>query len=83
MSDNYKFYQHTKCEYFPCHGVKNVDEFNCLFCYCPLYFIKECGGNNTWIKGIKVCTYCTIPHLETGYDIIVNKIKARNKENKL
>ena len=27
----YSFFQHKECEYFPCHKVKNEEEFNCLF----------------------------------------------------
>lgn len=41
MSENYKFVQNRKCEYFPCHKVENEDEFNCLFCFCPLYMLKK------------------------------------------
>ncbi len=37
MSENYKFFNHKNCEYFPCHKTNKPDEFNCLFCYCPLY----------------------------------------------
>jgi Zn-finger protein len=80
MSENYKFFQHKACEYFPCHNVKDAKLFNCLFCYCPLYFVENCGGNNSFIKGIKNCTECTIPHLEKGYDYIVKRIVERNKE---
>ncbi len=36
MSDNYKFFNHKECEFFPCHKTNNPNEFNCLFCYCPL-----------------------------------------------
>ncbi len=46
MSQNYKFNQHTKCEYFPCHKGSNKETFNCLFCYCPLFMLKDkCGGD--------------------------------------
>lgn len=55
MSDNYKFFNHKECEFFPCHKTNNPDEFNCLFCYCPLYTLgKNCGGNFKYTdKGIK------------------------------
>ncbi|MBS7528365.1 cysteine-rich small domain-containing protein [Fusibacter paucivorans] len=75
MSQNYKFAQHTKCEYFPCH--KGVDEsaFNCLFCYCPLYMLKdECGGNFVMNNGIKDCSGCTKPHRPGGYEFVMGKI---------
>ena len=42
MSDHYKFFSHKQCEYYPCHPL---DEINCLFCYCPLYILKDCKGN--------------------------------------
>ena len=51
MSEYYKFFQNKKCEYFPCHkGIPEAD-FNCLFCYCPLYTLgKSCGGNFEYLK---------------------------------
>ena len=76
MSENYKFFQNLKCEYFPCHKISNPDEFNCLFCYCPLYMLKDkCGGNFTYKNGIKNCTSCFIPHLNGGYDHVMSKMK--------
>ena len=75
MSENYKFVQNKKCEYFPCHkGVKEED-FNCLFCYCPLYLLKEeCGGNFTYTNGIKDCSKCTKPHDKNSYEYISSKM---------
>ena len=41
-----RFFQNTECEFFPCHQGISKEEFNCLFCYCPLYALgKECGGH--------------------------------------
>ncbi|MFD3155436.1 cysteine-rich small domain-containing protein [Haloimpatiens sp. FM7330] len=76
MSENYKFFQHSKCEYFPCHKVKDKSNFNCLFCFCPLYGLGDkCGGNFIYNeKGIKDCTNCLIPHSEKGYDYIMSKM---------
>lgn len=76
MSTNYKFNQHTKCEFFPCHKVKDPENFNCLFCYCPLYLLKEdCGGNFNYMdNGIKDCSSCTIPHGPGGYEFIIGKM---------
>lgn len=72
MENSYKFFQNTACEYFPCHKVKNSEDFNCLFCYCPLYALGDkCGGNCTYTEaGIKDCTNCLIPHSPAGYDYI-------------
>lgn len=84
MIKHYKFFQNTKCEFFPCHKMENIEDFNCLFCYCPLYFLgKNCGGNFEYTsKNIKNCTNCTIPHIkDKGYNYIINKIKEFNKIN--
>ncbi|OPJ56464.1 cysteine-rich small domain-containing protein [Alkalithermobacter paradoxus] len=74
MKNSYKFFQNKECEYFPCHKVKNEESFNCLFCYCPLYFLENCGGNCEITDGIKNCMNCTIPHCEKGYEYIIDKI---------
>ena len=43
---HYSFFQNRDCEYFPCHQGADPENFNCLFCYCPLYALGEkCGGN--------------------------------------
>ena len=74
-TENYKFTQHRKCEFFPCHKVKNEDEFNCLFCYCPLYMLKDkCGGNFRYTKKVKDCSDCLIPHSKGAYDHIMSKM---------
>lgn len=76
-TENFKFYSHRECEFFPCHKVKNEEEFNCLFCYCPLYALGEgCGGNFRYNeKGIKDCTRCTIPHTRGGYDYVTERFQ--------
>ena len=45
MTNSYRFFQNKECEYFPCHKAENEEEFNCLFCYCPLYRENKCIGN--------------------------------------
>lgn len=90
MSKYYKFFQNNKCEYFPCHKVKNTDNFNCLFCFCPLYALGDkCGGNFVYLEnGIKDCSNCTIPHSKNGYDYVIEKLKqildlaSKNRSNK-
>ncbi|MFA0816507.1 MAG: cysteine-rich small domain-containing protein [Anaerofustis sp.] len=84
---HYQYFQNKKCEYFPCHKDIPKKDFSCLFCYCPLYALGDrCGGNFRYNeKGIKDCTYCTIPHRKENYDSIVDKTKllidlARKKE---
>ena len=39
---NYSFFQNSRREYFPCHHVSDIENFNCLFCYCPLYAQTAC-----------------------------------------
>ncbi|MEG2323042.1 MAG: cysteine-rich small domain-containing protein [Anaerovoracaceae bacterium] len=76
-TENYKFFCHEKCECFPCHEVSDLEKFNCIFCFCPLYALKkECGGDFVYTeKGIKDCSNCTIPHNPGGYDRIIEKYK--------
>ena len=72
-----KYFQNRKCEFFPCHAHAG-EEFNCLFCYCPLYALGDkCGGNFVYTeKGIKDCSNCMIPHSEGGYDYVMERAKA-------
>lgn len=73
--DNYKFFQNTNCEFFPCHSC-DADEFNCMFCHCPLYALgKHCGGNFIYLEnGKKNCENCNIPHTKDGYEYIMKNI---------
>ena len=72
MKNSHAFFQNNQCAYFPCHSTKNPDDFNCLFCYCPLYVLGEdCGGNYQYLdNGIKDCSACLLPHSPAGYDYI-------------
>ena len=78
MSEHYKFFSNRECEYFPCHKTERPEDFNCLFCYCPLYALGDrCGGNFHYIQGgIKDCSDCLIPHKRENYD----RINARYGE---
>lgn len=71
----YKFFSNKECEYFPCHTVENQEDFNCLFCYCPLYALGDkCGGNFRYMEnGTKDCSSCMIPHHKDAYDEILSK----------
>ena len=41
----YFCFTHKECEYYPCHEVSDPEQFNCLFCFCPLYSLgSRCGG---------------------------------------
>lgn len=71
----FSFFSNTACEYYPCHAVPEGAEFNCLFCYCPLYMLGEaCGGNFTYLEnGIKDCSRCLLPHGREGYGYITQQ----------
>lgn len=83
---NYSFFQNKKCEFFPCHSLESdIEDFNCLFCFCPLYNIPNCGGNNISInvegypiEKIKDCSGCQYPHQRQNYDAILLKLKAND-----
>lgn len=80
MEDSYRFFNNKKCAYMPCHKVDNTEDFNCLFCYCPLYLMEECGGNYKMAAGIKDCSDCLLPHRPKGYDYIVKKFREYNQK---
>ena len=77
MKNSSKFFCNKEYEYFPCHKGIADEEFNCLFCYCPLYKIDDCGGSHTFIgaKKIKDCLYCTLPHKPESYDYIIRNLQ--------
>lgn len=86
---HYSFFCNDRCEFFPCHKGVNPAQFNCLFCYCPLYALgNRCGGNFTYTEtGIKDCSNCTIPHQPGGYQYILDRFPqvaelAKEKYNK-
>lgn len=72
--NHWQFFQNRKCEYFPCHDSIAEEEFNCLFCYCPLYALgDQCGGRFCYTaEGIKDCSNCTRPHRKENYTQIVD-----------
>ena len=48
MNHSYRFFENKECKYFPCH--EGLEDFNCLFCYCPLYTKEHCPGNPQYIE---------------------------------
>lgn len=74
MKHSYRFFENRECKYFPCH--EGLEEFNCLFCYCPMYGRENCPGNPEYIehegRKIKVCTNCDFPHRSESYDKIID-----------
>lgn len=73
----YAFFCHKECEAFPCHNGIEPENFNCLFCFCPLYMLGDkCGGNFVFLEnGVKDCSACTIPHDKNNYGLINEKLK--------
>lgn len=69
----YAFFQNRDCEKFPCHSQVRAVDFNCLFCYCPLYTLgPRCGGQFTYTeRGVKSCTECPFPHVRGNYDAVL------------
>ena len=76
MKNSSSFFRNFECENFPCHKVTNTDDFNCLFCFCPLYTKEDCGGNyKLTVNGVKDCSDCTLPHKANNYQYIMDKFK--------
>lgn len=80
MKNSFKFFKNTDCVCFPCHEGVDPDRFNCLFCFCPLYFLGErCGGDFEYTsKNIKCCTRCRFPHEPDNYETIIERLKEIN-----
>jgi len=81
---HYSFFQHRKCEAFPCHKIDDAENFNCLFCYCPLYLLgDECGGDFKYLSnGVKDCCSCTLPHDRDNYGYITGRFQDIMKKMK-
>ena len=71
------YFLNRECEYYPCHDLSE-EKFSCLFCYCPLYDMEDCGG--TYFisdKGTKNCKDCTFPHERDNYGLVIKKLKEK------
>lgn len=82
---DFHFFQNTECRYFPCHGKEKgtgavpIEYFNCLFCYCPLYFI-DCGvSTKTLENGDKDCMQCTRNHDIDAWKFVQARIRERHE----
>ena len=75
MGKHFSYFHNHECEYFPCHPGADPENFNCLFCYCPLYVLGDkCGGVFTYLpNGFKDCSACLFPHLRENYGKIINR----------
>ena len=76
-----RFFANRNCEYFPCHDAPGPDDFNCLFCFCPLYHLgSDCGGDFQYTaKGKKTCVNCVKPHQPDYYDEVLRRLREAAK----
>ncbi len=71
------YFLNRECEYYPCHDLPE-ESFSCMFCYCPLYDMENCGGTFTYTeKGVKNCRDCTFPHDRANYPKVLRKLKEK------
>ena len=70
-----RFFQNRGCPFFPCHRGVEEQDFNCLFCYCPLYALGDsCGGNFRYTdSGVKSCEDCSFPHRRENYERVLGR----------
>lgn len=76
MSSSY--FENRECPYYPCH---NTEHINCLFCFCPLYFV-DCPGNYSFTDGKKDCSKCIYPHDYRNYNRMVEKLSEEIERRK-
>ncbi len=84
-----RFFQNRGCPFFPCHRGVEEQDFNCLFCYCPLYALGDrCGGNCRYTdSGVKSCEDCAFPHRRENYERVLRRwpeiaaLTERKEEN--
>ena len=83
-SNSYRFFQNRECKFFPCHEVQDEDDFNCLFCYCPLYLDDNCIGSPEYIitgrgQRIKDCSSCVVVHRPEMYDKVIAHLRRQDE----
>ena len=72
MKNSYKFFENFSCKYYPCH---KLNEINCLWCYCPLFYFEKCKPGRPVKK--KDCSKCLYPHKPENYDKIIKRLKQK------
>lgn len=77
MKNSFRYFENRECKYYPCH--RGMEEMNCLFCYCPLYFLPDCPGTREQIEKegrvIRSCMNCEYPHRPENYGNILRILK--------
>lgn len=78
MEHSHRYFRNIDCKYYPCHEGMG-EEFNCLFCYCPLYRLEKCPGTpGEYQQGGKIhrdCSQCTFPHKPENYEKIISLLE--------
>ncbi|MFV0498548.1 MAG: cysteine-rich small domain-containing protein [Bacilli bacterium] len=79
MKNSHKFFKNSECKYFPCHKTNDIDSFNCMFCFCPLYCLGDkCGGKFEYTAtGVKSCIECELPHRIEFYDEVIKRLNEK------
>ena len=81
LKNSSAYFANRECRYYPCHAeAKDWENFNCLFCYCPLYMLSDCPGTPVRRRlpsgsEYKDCTGCTFPHRPENYDAVKEHLK--------
>lgn len=79
MENSYRFFENRQCGFFPCHRLEG--DFNCLFCYCPMYPYEDCPGTGVYAekngRRVKICTDCVFPHKPENYGAVVEFLKTK------
>jgi len=74
-ANSYKFFQNRACQFFPCHDNIDEREFNCLFCYCPVYFVACPGTYRRLDDGRKDCMGCSLNHEPRFWEMVQSMMK--------
>lgn len=85
MKNSFRFFENRDCKYFPCH--QGLEDFNCLFCYCPFYLQDSCPGTPAVITHedgtvIRDCSDCVWPHRPENYSEIIKLLSKACRKRK-
>lgn len=57
-----------------CKKCHDMDVIYCEFCFCPMYYIRDCGGKYEILNGgVKDCSDCLIPHTKQFVDDLLKE----------
>lgn len=78
QSNSACYFSNRACAHFPCHEGADEADFNCLFCFCPLYPLGEaCGGDFQLLpQGGKDCSACLYPHEVAHYPEVMQRLRS-------